>query len=107
MAERESEGLTRESLRELISGKEHGYDFDAEKRDIHIMTRLSERVVQVIDALLMLSVFRSRSEAVAAYVEHAIAKNNELYESLVREAEGIAEVRNSAMDSIRRSLEDD
>lgn len=107
MAERDPQSLTRESLRELIAGKEAGYDFDAEKRDIHIMTRLSERVVRAIDALVVLNVFKSRSEAVAAYVENAILKNNELYESLILKATQIARVRDRAMDSIRRTLDDD
>ena len=107
MPVRDEQRMTRESLREQITGREHGQDFDTEKRDIHIMTRLSERVVQALDALVVLNVFRSRSEAVAAYVETAILKNSALYESLISKARELASVRDSAMDSIRRTLDED
>lgn len=98
--------IARESLREQIMGKRDESDFDVEKRDVHIMTRLSNNIVEAIDALVTLNVFKSRSEAVAAYVENAIINNAELYESLIKQAQEVSEMRDSAMDSILQTLKD-
>ena len=87
-------------------GKRDESDFDVEKRDVHIMTRLSNNIVEAIDALVTLNVFKSRSEAVAAYVENAIINNAELYESLIKQAQEVSEMRDSAMDSILQTLKD-
>ncbi|MFW9981688.1 MAG: hypothetical protein ACFFE3_07215, partial [Candidatus Thorarchaeota archaeon] len=86
MSKKKTQHKARESLREQIMGKRKDSDFDLEKREIHIMTRLSENIVEAIDALVTLNVFRSRSEAVAAYIENAIISNQDLYENLIKQA---------------------
>jgi len=94
------------SLREQIMGKSLEHEFKLEKREIHVMTRLSESVVDILDALVVLNVFNSRSEAVAAYVESSIISNMELYENLIKKAKQVAEMRDSAMDSILEALQE-
>ncbi|MFW9796420.1 MAG: hypothetical protein ACFFE2_05215 [Candidatus Thorarchaeota archaeon] len=98
--------ITRESLREQIMGKREDSDFDVERREVHVMTRLSNNIVEAIDALVTLNVFKSRSEAVAAYTENAIINNAELYENLIKQAQEVSEMRDSAMDSILQTLKE-
>ena len=97
---------TRESLREQIMGKRPVTDFNIDKREVHVMTRLSSQIVEAIDALIALNVFKSRSEAVAAYVENSIMSNNDLYEKLIKKAKEVSKVRDSAMDSILETLQE-
>jgi len=87
-------------------GKREDSDFNVEKREIHIMTRLSKEIVEALDALIALNVFKSRSEAVAAYVENSIINNSELYEKLIKKAKEVSEIRDTAMDSILQTLQD-
>ncbi len=106
MSKKKEQKTSRESLREQLMGKRDGSDFDVEKREVHIMTRLSSNIVEAIDALVTLNVFKSRSEAVAAYVESAIISNGNLYESLISQAKDVAELRDSAMDSILETMQE-
>ena len=105
MSKEKKHSTTRETLREQIMGKSADTDFDTSKREVHVMTRLSERIVEAIDALVTLNVFNSRSEAVAAYVENAIISDVGLYESLIKKAKEVSKMRDSAMDSILETLQ--
>jgi len=87
-------------------GKREESEFNVEKREIHIMTRLSTEIVEALDALIALNVFKSRSEAVAAYVENSIINNSELYEKLIKKAKEVSEIRDTAMDSILQTLQE-
>lgn len=106
MPDEKSQSRARESLREQIMGRREDSDFNIDKREIHIMTRLSKEIVEALDALVVLNVFRSRSEAVAAYVENSITKNSDLYEKLIKKAKEVSEIRDTAMDSILQTLND-
>ena len=106
MSKKKPQSTTRESLREQIMGKREESDFNVEKREIHIMTRLSKEIVEALDALIALNVFKSRSEAVAAYVENSIINNSELYEKLIKKAKEVSDIRDTAMDSILQTLQD-
>jgi Arc/MetJ-type ribon-helix-helix transcriptional regulator len=105
MPQEKKQSTTRESLREQIMGKSTDTEFEASKREVHVMTRLSERIVEAVDALVTLNVFNSRSEAVAAYVENAILSDVELYENLIKKATEVSKMRDSAMDSILQTLQ--
>ena len=106
MPKKKPQGTTRESLRDQIMGKREDSDFNVDKREIHIMTRLRKEIVEAIDALIALNVFKSRSEAVAAYVENSIISNSDLYEQLIKKAKEVSEIRDIAMDSILQTLKD-
>ncbi|MGY5858686.1 MAG: hypothetical protein RTU63_04900 [Candidatus Thorarchaeota archaeon] len=106
MSKKKTPSTKRESLREQIMGKREDSDFNVDKREIHIMTRLSTQIVEALDALIALNVFKSRSEAVAAYVENSIINNSDLYEKLIKKAKEVSEVRDTAMDSILQTLQD-
>ena len=106
MSKKKAPSTVRESLREQIMGKREESDFKVDKREIHIMTRLSAQIVEALDALIALNVFKSRSEAVAAYVENSIINNSELYEKLIKKAKEVSEIRDTAMDSILQTLQE-
>ena len=106
MAKENKQNAAKASLREQIMGKSLEHDFKFDKREIHVMTRLSESVVDILDALVVLNVFKSRSEAVAAYVESSIISDIELYENLIMKAKEVTEMRDSAMDSILRAFQE-
>ena len=106
MAKENKQNAAKASLREQIMGKSLEHDFKFDKREIHVMTRLSESVVDILDALVVLNVFKSRSEAVAAYVESSIISDIELYENLIMKAKEVTEMRDSATDSILEALQE-
>ena len=101
--EKESE---RTSLRDQLLGRIERDDLGQQNREISVMTRMSTEIVEILDALVELEIFKSRSEAVAAYVENAIINNSELYESLIEQAQEVSEMRDSAMDSILQTLKE-
>lgn len=106
LSKKKTPSTTRESLREQITGKREDNYFNVDKREIQIMTRLSSQIVEALDALIALNVFKSRSEAVAAYVENSIIGNSELYEKLIKKAKEVSEIRDTAMDSILETLDE-
>jgi Arc/MetJ-type ribon-helix-helix transcriptional regulator len=69
------------------------------------MTRLSTDIVDVVDALVTLNVFKSRSEAVAAYVENSILSNGPMYEKIVEQAKAVEGMRDSAMEEVLETLQ--
>ncbi len=101
-----TKSATGESLREQIMGSSMLTDIKIDKREIHIMTRLSESIVEVVDALVTLNVFNSRSEAVAAYVESSILANSELYNKILERAKEVEKMRDSAMESVLETMKD-
>ena len=46
MSKKKAPSTVRESLREQIMGKREESDFNVDKREIHIMTRLSAQIVE-------------------------------------------------------------
>ena len=98
---------TRDSLRKQIIGNFEDSEFDIEKRDVHVTTRLSNQIITVLDALITLNVFRSRSEVVSSLVESSILSNTDLFKKLIRKADEVTDLRETAMDSILDTLEDD
>ncbi len=87
-------------------GKSLEHDIKINKREVHVMTRLSKNIVDILDALVILNVFKSRSEAVAAYVESSIVSDMDLYDNLMKKVKEVTEMRDSAMDSILHTLQE-
>ena len=57
------------SLRDKLLSRLSPEALDITKREISVMTRLSTDIVEVLDALVKLGLFKSRSEVVAAVIE--------------------------------------
>jgi Arc/MetJ-type ribon-helix-helix transcriptional regulator len=83
-------------LRERILGYKKADDSASKKREVHIMTRLTSDTVEIIDTLVELDVFRSKSEAVSVYVEKEIASQMDLYEEVRLLGRKLSEMRESA-----------
>ncbi len=88
--------VTQTSIKERILGELYSEQFELKKREVHVMTRLSSDIVEILDALVELEVFKSRSEAVSAYVEKGIAAQMDLYEDVRELGRKISEMRETA-----------
>ena len=89
-------GTTQMSLREqLLGGLSVGAP-SGKKREVSVMTRMSGDIVEVLDALVELDIFKSRSEAVSAFVEQAITARGSMFEEIKTQAGEIRKLRDSA-----------
>ena len=84
------------SLREQLLGRLSGEDIVSKKREVSVMTRMSGDIVEILDALVELEIFKSRSEAVSAFVEQAISARIALFEEIKTQATDIRKLRDSA-----------
>ena len=84
------------SLREQLLGRLSDDDLFSQKRDISVMTRMSPYIVEVLDSLVELEIFKSRSEVVASFVEKSIMEKKELFESIHEQASNIEKRREAA-----------
>ncbi|MFW9975698.1 MAG: hypothetical protein ACFFDQ_10555 [Candidatus Thorarchaeota archaeon] len=84
------------SLREQLLGRLSDEDLSYKKREVSVMTRMSGDIVEILDALVELEIFKSRSEAVSAFVEQAISARINLFEEIKSQATDIRKLRDSA-----------
>lgn len=84
------------TLREELMGRFSRESFDLKNREISVMTRMSPYIVEVLDALVELEIFKSRSEVVSAFIEKMILSRRDLFDEIRKQAEDIAKKRESA-----------
>ena len=84
------------SLREELLGAFEREKHGLKNREISVMTRLSVDIVETLDALVELEIFKSRSEAVAAFIERSIVAKRELFEAIRSQAKDIESKREAA-----------
>ena len=84
------------TLREQLLGRLEDDSLSGKKREVSVMTRMRGDVVEVLDALVELNIFKSRSEAVSAFVEQAIASKASQFEEIKTQAGEIRKLRDSA-----------
>ncbi len=98
MSEKESSKGTgvQLSLREQLLGRLSEEDISSKKREVSVMTRMSGDIVEILDALVELEIFKSRSEAVSAFVEQAISARAKMFDEIKTQAEDIRRLRDSA-----------
>jgi len=96
---------TGEFLRKQIISSEEPSEINISKREIHVMTRLSEDVIEILDALVGLNVFKSRAEAVSAYVENALITNLDLYLKVREQFKEVENTRSKAMETVIDAFE--
>ena len=100
-------GTTQMSLREQLLG---GFSVGApsgKKREVSVMTRMSGDIVEVLDALVELDIFKSRSEAVSAFVEQAISVRGSMFEEIKTQASEIRKLRDSAKRDAYAAFQED
>ncbi len=84
------------SLRDELLGRFERDEFGLKNREISVMTRLSTDIVEILDALVELEIFKSRSEVVASFVEKSIMEKKDFFESIQKQASDIHKKREAA-----------
>jgi len=77
------------------------WDKDACCRDNVVMTRLDDDVMELLEALIEVDVFKSRSEAVAFFVREGMQARKELFEAVMPTVMKIHKLK----EEVRRSLD--
>jgi len=87
-----------QSLREELLGRFSREDMGLQNREISVsvMTRMSPYIVEVLDALVELEVFKSRSEVVSTFMEQMIMDRKSLFDEIRSQAQDISKKRESA-----------
>jgi Arc/MetJ-type ribon-helix-helix transcriptional regulator len=93
-------GLRDEMRKKLTAGAER-----TGTRDVSVMTRLSQDLVDILDDLVKLGLFKSRSDAVAVIVERALLSQRESFEKLKSQVEKLEKIQGDAMDIALKALE--
>ena len=85
-----------QALREELMGRFSRESMGLKNREISVMTRMSPYIVEVIDALVELEVFKSRSEVVSTFMEQMIMDRKPLFDEIRSQAQDISKKRESA-----------
>jgi Arc/MetJ-type ribon-helix-helix transcriptional regulator len=93
---REPTGSGQLSLRQELLGELSEEEFSLKKREISVMTRMNSEIVEILDALVELEIFKSRSEAVAAFVEQMISSRMGMFQEMKSQAQDISRQREAA-----------
>ena len=96
MTEKE-EKPKRLSLRERVLKNISADGFEGEERDIPVVARMNKRVVDTLDSMVAVGIFKSRSEAAAALVEGAISSREEFFEDIRKQAASLSKRQDAAM----------
>jgi Arc/MetJ-type ribon-helix-helix transcriptional regulator len=96
MSQKEKSETTPMSLKEQLLGRLTEDTISGKKREVSVMTRMSGDVVEILDALVELDIFKSRSEAVSAFVEQTISARRSMFEEIMVQASEIRKLRDSA-----------
>lgn len=99
------EDSTRIGLRDEMRQKLRADISDAGKRDISVMTRLSSEMVEILDNLVKLGIYKSRSDAVAAIVEKTLLPQIESFNRLKEQVTKLEEIQGTAMDIAIKALD--
>ena len=87
----------RTSLRDRVLKNISADGFEGEERDIPVVARMNKRVVETLDSMVAIGIFKSRSEAAAALVEGAISSREELFENIRKQASSLSQRQDAAM----------
>ncbi len=103
MSEKE-EKPKRTSLRDRVLQNISAEGFEEEERDIPVVARMNKRVVEILDSLVAIGVFKSRSEAAAALVEGAISSREDLFNDIKRQAANLSQQQDAAMKEAQEAV---
>ncbi len=92
------------SLRDRLLRDFSDYEIGSETRDFSVMTRLSGSFIEILDALVKLEIFRSRSEAIASIMERTILSRIDLFQQLKEQAQKLDEIHDSAKNLALKAL---
>ena len=95
---------TRTTLRERVLKNISADGFEGEERDTPVVARMNKRVVETLDSLVAIGVFKSRSEAAAALVEGAISSREDLFDDIRKQAASLNKQQNAAMKEAQEAI---
>ncbi len=95
---------TRTTLRERVLKNISADGFEGEERDTPVVARMNKRVVETLDSLVAIGVFKSRSEAAAALVEGAISSREDLFEDIRKQAASLSKQQDAAMKEAQEAI---
>lgn len=85
------------TLRDRVLKNISADGFEGEERDIPVVARMNKRVVETLDSMVAIGIFKSRSEAAAALVEGAISSREDLFANIRKQAASLSKRRDAAM----------
>jgi len=85
-----------ETLRDELMGSFSREKLGLKNREISVMTRMDSYIVEVLDALVELEVFKSRSEVVSTFMEQMIMDRKKLFDEIRTQAKDINKKRENA-----------
>ena len=94
----------RTTLRERVLKNISADGFEGEERDTPVVARMNKRVVETLDSLVAIGVFKSRSEAAAALVEGAISSREDLFEDIRNQAKNLNKQQDDAMKEAQEAI---
>jgi Arc/MetJ-type ribon-helix-helix transcriptional regulator len=94
----------RTTLRERVLKNISADGFEGEERDTPVVARMNKRVVETLDSLVAIGVFKSRSEAAAALVEGAISSREDLFEDIRNQAKSLNKQQDDAMKDAQEAI---
>ena len=87
----------RTTLRERVLKNISADGFEGEERDIPVVARMNKRVVETLDSMVSIGIFKSRSEAAAALIEGAISSRQEFFDDIRKQATSLSKLQDEAM----------
>jgi Arc/MetJ-type ribon-helix-helix transcriptional regulator len=94
----------RTSLRERVLKNIAAEGFEEEERDVPVVARMNRRVVETLDSLVAVGIFKSRSEAAAALVEGAISSREDLFDGIRKQAASLGKQQDAAMKEAQEAI---
>jgi Arc/MetJ-type ribon-helix-helix transcriptional regulator len=98
------ETQNRMALRERLLKNISAEGFEGEERDIPVVARMNKRIVEILDSMVAIGVFKSRSEAAAALVEGAVSSREELFEDIRKQAASLGKRQDAAMQAAQDAI---
>ncbi|NHJ13509.1 MAG: hypothetical protein EAX95_07515 [Candidatus Thorarchaeota archaeon] len=92
------------AFRERVLKKITTEAFEEGETDVAVVARMTRHVVETLDSLVAVGIFKSRSEATAALVEEAISSKESLFEDIRRQAASLSRQRQAAMREAQKSI---
>ena len=94
----------RESLRDRVLKNISADGFEGGEREIPVVARMNKHVVDTLDSLVAIGVFKSRSEAAAALIEGAISSREDLFDDIRKQAASLSEQQDAAMKEAQEAI---
>jgi Arc/MetJ-type ribon-helix-helix transcriptional regulator len=95
LAKKKKNGKPSQGLKEVLIKELSPLDSDT-KRDVPVMTRLATKHVNMLDLLVKLGIFKSRSEVAAAIIEKTLSEQIETFELLNNQIIRLEEIQDTA-----------